>query len=190
MGLFNVTRTSRVSRYNGLYMSSALRVCMVAPIAVMTLGSPGPAQAQNYSFSNFRVEGNERIQTSTILTYVGIEPGSSVSAGQLNDAYRRVIDSGIFETVEFVPQGGTLLIRVEEYPTINRISFEGNRRLKDDDLAELVTSDERRVFDPAQAEADATIIAEAYSQTGRIGAVVTPRIIRRSDNRVDLCGRG
>lgn len=186
MGLFNVTRTSRVSRYNGLYMSSALRVCMVAPIAVMTLGSPGPAQAQNYSFSNFRVEGNERIQTSTILTYAGIEPGSSVSAGQLNDAYRRVIDSGIFETVEFVPQGGTLLIRVEEYPTINRISFEGNRRLKDDDLAELVTSDERRVFDPAQAEADATIIAEAYSQTGRIGAVVTPRIIRRSDNRVDL----
>ena len=137
MGLFNVTRTSRVSRYNGLYMSSALRVCMVAPIAVMTLGSPGPAQAQNYSFSNFRVEGNERIQTSTILTYAGIEPGSSVSAGQLNDAYRRVIDSGIFETVEFVPQGGTLLIRVEEYPTINRISFEGNRRLKDDDLAEL-----------------------------------------------------
>ncbi|MAY46718.1 MAG: outer membrane protein assembly factor BamA [Rhodobacteraceae bacterium] len=167
-------------------MSYTFRIWIFALIALWTVGSAGFAQAQNYVFNSFQVEGNARIQSSTVLSYAGIEPGTSISAGQLNDAYRRVVDSGIFETVEFVPQGSTLLIRVQEHPTINRISFEGNRRLKDDDLAKLVNSSSRRVFDPQVAEADADIISEAYSQSGRVGAVVTPRIIRRSDNRVDL----
>lgn len=167
-------------------MSYTFRIWIFALISLWAVGSAGLAQAQNFVFNRFQVEGNARIQSSTVLSYAGIEPGTSISAGELNDAYRRVVDSGIFETVEFVPQGSTLLIRVVEHPTINRISFEGNRRLKDDDLATLINSSSRRVFDAQMAEADADIIAEAYSQSGRIGAVVTPRIIRRSDNRVDL----
>ncbi|MBB95819.1 MAG: outer membrane protein assembly factor BamA [Rhodobacteraceae bacterium] len=167
-------------------MSYLLRVLISAVLLAWTVALAGPAMAQSYVFNSFDVEGNQRIQTSTVLTYAGIEPGTSISAGQLNDAYRRVVDAGIFETVEFIPQGRTLLIRVEEYPTINQISFEGNRRLKDDDLRQLISSNSRRVYSPQTAEADAAILADAYSQTGRVGAVVTPRIIRRSDNRVDL----
>ena len=64
--------------------------------------------------------------------------------------------------------------------------FEGNKRLKDDELREVVESKERRAFSASQAESDASAIAEAYSVQGRIAARVTPRIIRRSDNRVDL----
>ncbi|MEO0830159.1 MAG: outer membrane protein assembly factor BamA, partial [Pseudomonadota bacterium] len=60
------------------------------------------------------------------------------------------------------------------------------RRLKDEDLATLVRSQSRRVYNPAQAEADAAAITEAYRQAGRLAATVSPKIIRRSDNRVDL----
>ena len=66
------------------------------------------------------------------------------------------------------------------------ISFEGNRRLKDDALSQAINSQSRRVFSPTTAENDAIAIAEAYAAQGRIAARVTPRIIRRSDNRVDL----
>lgn len=145
-----------------------------------------PAIAQDFSFSNVTVEGNERVDSGTIVAYTGIAPGTPVSAGQLNDAYQRVVDAGLFETVELIPQGSTLLIRVRELPTINVINFEGNRRLKDEALAELVQSQARRVYSPAQAEADAAIIADAYEQTGRLAASVEPRIIRRDGNRVDL----
>lgn len=145
-----------------------------------------PAHAQGFSFSNVTVEGNERVDAGTIVAYTGIAPGTPVSAGQLNDAYQRVVDSGLFETVELIPQGGTLLIRVQELPTINIINFEGNRRLKDEALAELVGSQSRRVYSPSQAEADAAAIADAYEQTGRLAASVEPRIIRRDGNRVDL----
>ncbi len=44
----------------------------------------------------------------------------------------------------------------------------------------------RRTYSPATAELDANAIAEAYRLSGRLTATVTPRIIRRSDNRVDL----
>lgn len=145
-----------------------------------------PAHAQDFSFSNVTVEGNERVDTQTIISYTGIAPGTAVSAGQLNDAYQRVVDSGLFETVELVPQGRTLLIRVKELPTINVINFEGNRRLKDEALSAIVQSQARRVYSPSQAEADAAAIADAYEQTGRLAASVEPRIIRRDGNRVDL----
>ncbi|SHE67665.1 Beta-barrel assembly machine subunit BamA [Ruegeria intermedia] len=144
------------------------------------------AWAQTYTFNSFDVEGNRRIETSTIINRTGITPGQTVTAGQLNDAYQRLLDSGVFETVELIPRGSTLAIKVQEYPTINRISIEGNRRVKDDVLLDAISSQPRRVFTPQVAEADADVIAEIYSAQGRVSATVIPRIIRRSDNRVDL----
>ncbi|WP_430523030.1 outer membrane protein assembly factor BamA [Ponticoccus litoralis] len=151
---------------------------------VVTL--PSPAVAQAYSFSSVRIEGNRRVDASTILSYAGIARGQTVSGGELNDAYQRVLNSGLFERVEIVPQGSTLLIRVVEYPTINRISIEGNRRIKDEDLAAALQSQPRRVFSPSVAEADAQTLSEAYVTQGRVAARVSPKVIRRSDNRVDL----
>jgi outer membrane protein insertion porin family len=145
-----------------------------------------PAFAQSYSFSNVVIEGNNRVDAATILNYAGIGRGDEVSASALNDAYQRIANSGLFEEVELIPQGGTLLIRVVEYPIVNVISFEGNKRLKDEQLAELVQSRARRVYAPSLAESDAAAIADAYRVSGRLAASVTPKIIRRSDNRVDL----
>ncbi|MGV6805061.1 MAG: outer membrane protein assembly factor BamA [Ruegeria sp.] len=149
-------------------------------------GFPQAAQAQNYTISSFDVEGNRRIESSTIIARTGITPGETVSAGQLNDAYQRLLDSGVFETVDLTPRGNTLVITVSEYPTINKISIEGNRRVKDQLLLDAISSQPRRVFTPQVAEADADMIAEIYSAQGRVSATVIPRIIRRSDNRVDL----
>lgn len=147
---------------------------------------PQAAQAQNYRFTLVDIQGNQRVDGATILSYAGIGSGQRLSGGELNAAYQRIVDSGLFESVEIVPQGSTLRIIVKEYPTVNVVAFEGNARLKDDDLATIVSSRSRRVYSPRQAESDAAAIVTAYEQSGRISAVVEPRIIRRSDNRVDL----
>lgn len=144
------------------------------------------AQAETFAFSNVTVEGNERVDAATILSYAGIGRGQEVSSGALNDAYQRIVAAGLFESVELIPQGGTLLIKVKEYPMLNVVDFQGNKRLKDEKLVEIVKSKSRLVYSPAQAEADAADIAEAYRVQGRLAASVDPRIIRRSDNRVDL----
>ncbi|WP_171125124.1 MULTISPECIES: outer membrane protein assembly factor BamA [unclassified Ruegeria] len=155
-------------------------------VLVSLVSAPQVAQAQSYTINSFDVDGNRRIETSTIIARTGIQPGQTVTAGELNDAFQRLLDSGVFETVELTPRGNTLLIEVQEYPTINQISIEGNRRVKDDVLIEAISSQPRRVFTPQVAEADADLIAEIYSAQGRVSATVIPRIIRRSDNRVDL----
>ncbi|GAB1363292.1 outer membrane protein assembly factor BamA [Rhodobacter sp.] len=139
-----------------------------------------------FSFSSVKVEGNSRVDTATVLSYAGIARGGEVSAGDLNDAYQRLSRSGLFETVELVPQGSTLVIKVTEFPFINLINFEGNKILKDEELAKAITSQSRKAFSPATAEADAAAIAEIYRVRGRLAATVTPKVIRRDGNRVDL----
>ncbi|WP_247743389.1 outer membrane protein assembly factor BamA [Shimia sp. R10_1] len=164
----------------GIY-SAAFAAALAAMVAMPSVG-----HAQNYNFGSIRVDGNQRIESSAITNYAGLQTGQPVTGGQLNAAYQRVLESGLFETVELVPSGNTLTIKVTEYPTINRISFEGNQRLKDDALEGLVESEPRRVLNPTVAERDAARITQAYAESGRLAARVTPRIIRRSDNRADL----
>jgi len=159
-------------------------VCALLSVAWLVPASQ--AVAQEYRFNSVVINGNERIGDSAILTRAGIRRGSVVSGGQLNDAYQNLQNSGLFESVAIEPRGGTLVITVTELPTLNRVRFEGNKRIKDDNLQGVITSTERRVFNPAQAEADAASIVEAYANDGRIAARVQPRIIRRSQNRVDL----
>ncbi|NRB01827.1 MAG: outer membrane protein assembly factor BamA [Rhodobacteraceae bacterium] len=144
------------------------------------------AFAQQFTFSNFVIEGNARIGDAAILNQAGVSRGQSLSAGQLNAGVQRLQNSGLFESVRVTPQGSTLRIEVVELPTINRISFEGNRRIDDEALSALVQSQERRVFNPTQAERDAASVSEAYANAGRLAARVTPRVIKRSQNRVDL----
>ena len=144
------------------------------------------AVAQSYSFGAVKIQGNAYVDAATILSYAGINRGASISAGDLNDAYQRIVASGLFETVELLPSGNTLVIKVSEYPMINVVDFQGNKRIKDDKLSEIIKSKERLVYSPAQAETDAASIAEAYRIQGRLAASVDPQIIRRSDNRVDL----
>jgi len=163
------------------------RALVLAVLAYAALAAtPDPASAQTYRFTTVEVTGNERVDASTVLSYAGIERGESVSAARLNDAYQSIVDSGLFEEVELRPRGATLVIDVTEYPTINRINFEGNRRLKDEDLEQIIQSKSRRVYSPSMAEADAAAVLNAYEQSGQLAATVTPKIIRRSDNRVDL----
>ncbi|MTH64749.1 outer membrane protein assembly factor BamA [Paracoccus shanxieyensis] len=170
--------TDRKLGKGALALISALAV--TAPVAMI----PGTASA--YVFNNVRIEGNQRIEPATILSYLDLPRGRDVSGGDLNAAVQRLQNSGLFESVEVTPSAGTLVVRVAEYPTISRIAFEGNSRLKDENLSEIVKSQARRVYSPAQAEADAAAISQAYAGQGRLAARVDPKIIRRGNNQVDL----
>ena len=159
---------------------------ILAAALIASVSFAQATQAQNFTLGGISVVGNKRIETSTIQTYAGLERGQSVSMGDLNAAYQRILDSGLFETVEMTPRGNQVVIEVKEYPTINRINFEGNQRLGDEVLSSLVQSRPRLVFNPKTAEADRAAIAKAYADSGRLAAKITPKIIRQSDNRVDL----
>ncbi|MTH80072.1 outer membrane protein assembly factor BamA [Paracoccus aestuariivivens] len=161
-------------------------LALISALAVAAPAAMVPLPAAAYVFSNVRIEGNQRIEPQTILSYLDLQRGRDVSGGDLNAALQRLQNSGLFEQVALTPSGGTLVVKVTEYPTINKIVFEGNKRLKDENLAEIVKSKSNRVYSPAQAEADAAEISKVYASQGRLAARVDPAIIRRDNNRVDL----
>ncbi|MDG1863016.1 MAG: outer membrane protein assembly factor BamA [Yoonia sp.] len=144
------------------------------------------SSAQSYTFTAVQIDGNLRVEDGTILSFAGISRGVTISAGELNDAAQRIRDSGLFESVDVIPQGATLVIAVVEAPTINQINVEGNTKVRDAELLAVVQSQPRRVYSAAQAERDTAAISEIYASKGRVNAIVRPRIIKRSDNRVDL----
>lgn len=159
---------------------STLSLCLF-----VTSGVHG-AMAQDFSFSRIDVDGNKRIETSTIITYSGLVTDQVFGADDLNRAYQNILASGLFESVEVVPNGNRLVIKVNEFPTVNKIVFEGNRRINDTTLRAVVGMQPRRVFNPDKVDTDRAAIAQVYADQGRLAARVTPKIIRRSDNRVDV----
>ena len=155
-------------------------------ISAFCLIAPQVVEAQTLRVNSIVVEGNERVDARTIQSYAGIRRGDTVSAAQINDAYQRIMASGLFESVAVTPRGGTIVITVQEYPTVLRVNFEGNRRLNAEKLNEVILTRARRVYNPSQVEADARSIAELYSTEGRMAARVEPRVIRRQGNAVDV----
>ncbi len=144
------------------------------------------ADAQTFRFDTIVIDGNIRVDDSTLFGIAGIGRGQPVSAGDLNRANAALAASGLFESVELVPQGNILTIRVQEYPIIGVVNFEGNRRINNDAISEVVQTRGGRVLSPSAVEADARAIADLYARRGRTAAEVTPKILPRGNNRVDL----
>lgn len=185
-GANEIATLRRAARGGRAEFRRLLRPMAVLLVTAAFVPPAPPAIAQSYSFSSIVVEGNERIEPATIARIAGLQSGRTVSAGELNDVVQRLNASGLFRSVDVVPSGGTLIIKVVENPVISVVSFEGNALIKDEDLSKLVKSQPRRVYTPAQAEADAAAITQAYAESGRLAARVEPRVIERSNNRVDL----
>ena len=147
---------------------------------------PNKAHTQETLVSSINVDGNKRISSDTIVSLSKVQVGSAYSPTQLNSALQSIKKSSYFKTVDISLVNNILNINVIENPTINSISFEGNKTLSDINLNELITSKQRQTLLISQVEKDTDKIATAYADTGRISAIVTPKVIELSDNRVDL----
>ena len=75
---------------------------------------------------------------------------------------------------------------VVENPVIGRIAFEGNKKVKDDQLSAEIQSKPRGTLSRPMVQSDAQRIAEIYRRTGRYDVRVNPEIIEQPNNRVDL----
>ena len=132
------------------------------------------------------VQGNERIEASTILSYLPIQVGDTVDAAKLDLAVKTLHRTDLFADESMEMQGSDLIIRVSENPIINQVVFEGNHALKEDKLRDEVTVRPRGIFTRSRVEQDAQKIIELYRRSGRISATVTPKIVQLPQKRVDL----
>ena len=157
-----------------------------AASACLFLLTPNFLIAQTFTISEIEIVGNQRIETETIESYISLSKGQNFEADEINSAYQRVLKSGLFESVTFDENDGVLKVTVVEYPTINRIYLEGNVRIEDTVLEKVLKSKEKYVLDAQTVEQDRKNIAEIYAVRGRLAARINPKVIKKSENRVDL----
>ena len=143
-----------------------------------------PAYAQ--TVSSIIVQGNQRVEAETIRSYFHPGPSGQLGAFEIDEGVKTLISTGLFQDVRSSIQGGRLVITVTENPVINRIAFEGNKKVKDDQLKAEIQSKERGTLSRPVVQADTARIVEVYRRSGRFDVHVEPKIIELPNNRVDL----
>src|SRR6202167_2687288 len=144
-----------------------------------------PAEA-GASASSIVVQGTRRVEPQTVRSYFKVGPGERLDAAKIDAALKALYASGLFDDVHITQSGGHIIVTVVESPVINRLAFEGNHRMKDEQLQEEIQSKARDSLSRAKVQADTQRIIDVYHRNGRFDITVVPQIIERPNNRVDL----
>jgi outer membrane protein insertion porin family len=136
--------------------------------------------------SSIVVEGNRRVEAETIRSYFKVAPGERIDAAKIDSALKALYASGLFQDIRISQSGGRLVVTVVEAPVIDRLAFEGNGKIKDEQLQSEIQSKARGSLSRATVQADVQRILEVYHRNGRFDVQVVPKIISRPNNRVDL----
>src|ERR1700738_2974971 len=144
------------------------------------------AYAQALTINSIIVQGNQRVESDTIRSYFRPGPSGRLDAFQIDEGVKALYATGLFQDVRPSIQGGRLIITVVENPVINRIAFEGNKKVKDEQLRSEIQSKERGTLSRPVVQADVARLVEIYRRGGRFDVHVEPKIIELPNNRVDL----
>ena len=136
--------------------------------------------------SSIVVEGNRRVEADTIRSYFRVAAGEHIDAAKIDSALKALYASGLFQDIRISHQGNRLVVTVVEAPVIDRLAFEGNSKIKDEQLQQEIQSKARGSLSRATVQADVQRIIEVYHRNGRFDVQVVPKIIERPNNRVDL----
>ncbi len=151
------------------------------------LGSTLLAQvASGAVLKDIRVEGTRRIETATVMTYLNMKTGDDITPKDLDAATKTLFATGLFSDVDISFDDGTAIIHVVENPIIYTISFEGNDDLDSDILKTEVLLKPRMVFTQRKLQNDVERLQEIYKRNGRFTAQITPKIIEKDQNRVNI----
>lgn len=144
-------------------------------------------EAAEIYVSQIEVDGLQRVERETVLSYLNVEQGSSVSQEYLNSSMKRLFETGLFADVNIDARGNRVLaVKVVENPVINKRVFDGNDKVDDTLLESEVQLKSGSIYNIAKVQDDVQRILEVYKRSGRYATVVEPKIIKRDQNRVDL----
>lgn len=165
---------------------TAALIMFALPVAAVATASLVSSQAVAQTAASIGVEGNRRIEADTIRSYFKPGPSGRLDSARIDDGLKALIETGLFQDVKINQAGGRLVVVVVENPVIGRVAFEGNKKVKDEQLTVEVQSKARGTLSRAMVQSDTARITEIYRRNGRYDVKVEPKIIEQPNNRVDL----
>jgi len=146
-----------------------------------------PAVAPQRVIRSLRVEGSQRIEPETVLSYTKLRVGQAYTNETLDQALRDLLNSDLFADVTIAGvETGEIAIRIRENPIINRVILEGNKTLKSDKITKEIKLAPRQIFTRTAVRQDVARIIELYRRQGRFAARIEPKMVSLDQNRVDV----
>lgn len=145
-----------------------------------------PSLAAAELVKDVRITGNQRIDSSAVATYFGIDAGDDVTRYDLDRALKNLYDTGFFGDVAVDMRDGVVVVEVVENPSINDVIFEGNDQIDTEDLQAEITLRARSIYTRTKVQNDLKRLLDVYRRSGRYSAEITPQIIELEQNRVNL----
>ena len=152
--------------------------------------APATQAAGNARHSDLKtrieVEGNRRVDAETVRSYFHPTGDGRIDEAARDAAVKSLVATGLFDQVSIERVGERLIVHLHEAPVLDRVAFEGNKRIKDAELAAAIESKSRGTLQRNVVQSDVARITEAYRHLGRDEVSVKPEIIDRGNDRVDL----
>jgi outer membrane protein insertion porin family len=167
---------------------SVISVIAVLMLAVAPVVAPQVFVRSAFAatVSNIVINGNQRVENETILSYMQLGVGDQFDGEKIDDSIKVLFNTGLFRDVAVRQQGSALVVSVTENPLVNIVNFEGNSDIDDKTLAKEVEVRERMIFTKARVSSDNRRIIDLYQKKGFYNVVVTPKLIQLSENRINL----
>src|SRR4029079_1344100 len=146
--------------------------------------TPAPAQAAaptpaTFTVSDIRIDGLQRISAGTVFTYLPIERGDTIDQGRAAEAIRALYKTGFFEDVRLGRQGDILVVTVTERPAINKLTLEGNKDIKTEDLQKGLSDlglAEGDTLDGHDLDTVTQELTRQYNNRGKYNVQITPTV--------------
>lgn len=136
--------------------------------------------------SKIQIYGAQRIEESTIASYMDLKIGDPVNADATDRALKSLFATGLFADVRVKHSGEVVRVDVVENPIINEVVFEGNEKISDGELLAEIQLRPRQVFTRGKVQNDVSRLYEVYRRQGRFSVSIEPKIIQLDQNRVNL----
>ena len=136
--------------------------------------------------NSIEVNGIQRIERDTVITYSNININDIYNEELGNDALKSLFDTDLFSNIEISFKNNSVLIVVSENPTINLIKFEGNKKINDEDLLVEVSLKERSIYSRSRVKKDLEKMLTLYQRDGRLSTEINPTVEILDNNRVNL----
>jgi outer membrane protein insertion porin family len=159
---------------------------------VLAFSLAGPAvapltpAAEAQTINQIVVEGTQRVEQETVLSYMQLSRGQTFDAEKIDESVKALFQTGLFSDVQVFRRGSSLVVRVVENPMINSVRFSGNNEIEEKDLAKETELKERMVYTPAKVQSDIQRIEAVYRKAGFQSVSVVPKISQLPQNRIDL----
>jgi outer membrane protein insertion porin family len=162
-------------------LCAAGTVLLAAPLHAQE----GPA----FTVGDIRVEGLQRVTEGTVYNYLPINIGDNLSSQRIREAVRALYDTGFFRDVEMRRDGNTLIVVVNERPTIESFELKGNKDIKTEDLNKSLRNvglAQGKTFDRSVLEDVKSFLQDQYGARGKYAARIDTNVEEVPGNRVKI----